>query len=122
MVKRMLGSFSPIKREHRYMKYSTAVYGGYMIRAAEMDVKGSFGNILSRLTVSRISEHIGIAEEDIVLMDIDYAGDSNHLRHFVAIDHANKKIVLAIRGTFSLSEVIVDVAGFSSKFEIFVTT
>ena len=97
------------------MKYATAVYGESMIRAAEMDVKGKWDNRLSRLTKSRISDHIGVPEEDIVLMDVDYAGDSHHLRHFVAIDHANKKVVLAIRGTFSLSEVVVDVAGFSSE-------
>ena len=41
---------------------------------------------------------------------------SSHLRHFVAVDHANAKVVLSIRGTFSLSEMVVDVAGFSSKF------
>ena len=40
---------------------------------------------------------------------------SDYLRHFVAVDHANKNIVLAIRGTFTISEVVVDAAGFSRK-------
>jgi len=40
---------------------------------------------------------------------------TNHLRHFVAVDQENKNIVLAIRGTFTISEVVVDAAGFSRK-------
>ena len=87
-----------------------------MIRAAEMDVTGRFDNRLNQVTRSRISDHVGVPEKDIVLMDVDYDGDGNHLRHFVAVDHANKKVVLAIRGTFSLSEVIVDVAALSRPF------
>jgi len=98
------------------MKYATAVYGNSMIRAAEMDVKGKWDNRLSRVAKSRISDHIEIPEEDIVLMDVDYTGSSHYLRHFVAVDHSNKKVVLAIRGTFSLAEVVVDVAGFSSEY------
>lgn len=98
------------------MRYATAVYGEAMIRAAELDVKGTFNNQLAPVTRARISEHTGVPEEDIVLLDVDYDGDINHLRHFVALDHENQKVVLAIRGTFSLSEVVVDVAAFSRKF------
>lgn len=87
-----------------------------MIRAAEMDVLGRFDNRLNRMTRERISDHVGVPEEDIVLLDVHYNGDGNHLRHFVAVDHEQRKIVLAIRGTFALSEIIVDVAGFSRHF------
>jgi hypothetical protein len=97
------------------MRYSTAVYGDSMIAAAEMDVCGKFDSRLSRLTRTRISDHVGVPEKDIVLMDVDHGGDPHHLRHFVAIDHANRQVVLSIRGTFSLSEMVVDAAGFSSK-------
>ena len=101
---------------YSYMRYATAVYGDSMISAAEMDVLGKWDNRLAPATKTRISEHIGVPENDIVLMDVDYDGDVNHLRHFIAVDHANKKVVLAIRGTFSLSEVVVDVAAFSRPF------
>jgi hypothetical protein len=87
-----------------------------MIRAVEMGVTGRFDNRLNRITQTVISEHVGVPEEDIVLLDVDYDGSGSHLRHFVAVDHANKKVVLAIRGTFSLSEIVVDVAGFSRPF------
>jgi len=99
----------------RYMKYATAVYGESMIRAAEVGVRGMFDGRFSPLTRTRVSEHIGVPEEDIVLVDMDYGGDVSHLRHFVAVDHQNQKVVLAIRGTFSVADVFVNVAGFSSK-------
>lgn len=97
----------------RYMRYSTAVYGSSMIAAAEMDAQGKFDTRLSPLTSTRISEHINLPEEDIVLWDVDYGGDGKHLRHFVALDRVNRKVVLSIRGTFTLSEIVVDVAAFS---------
>jgi hypothetical protein len=102
----------------RYMKYATAAYGDSMIRAANLDVKGDlsfFGIQNKKLTKTRVSEHINVPERDIIAMDVEYGGDSNHLRHFVAVDHAHQKIVLAIRGTFTISELVVDAAGFSSK-------
>lgn len=97
----------------RYMRYATSAYGSEMIAAAEMDARGNFDTRLSPLLKTRISEHIRVPEEDIIIADVDHAGDGNHLRHFVAVDHANRKVVLAIRGTFTLSEIIVDVAAFS---------
>ena len=102
----------------RYMRYSTAVYGQAMIRAAELDARGRIDGRLQTVTKECISEHIGVPTDDIVLMDVDYGGDSQHLRHFVAVDHVNKKVVLSIRGTFSLSEVVVDVAAFSRKYKM----
>ena len=101
----------------RYMRYATAAYGSNMIAAAEMDAKGKFDTRWSPVTKTRISEHIDVPEDDIVLMDVDYGNDINHLRHYVAVDHTNKKVVLAIRGTFTLSEIVVDVAAFSRKYD-----
>lgn len=101
----------------RYMKYATAVYGESMIRAAEMDIYGRLDDRISPLTKTRIGEHVGIPEDDIVLMDVDYYGaDSNHLRHFVAVDREHQTVILTIRGTFSVSEVFLDVAAFSRPF------
>lgn len=99
-----------------YMRYATAAYGESMIRAAELDVSGTFDSRLMPVTRTRISEHIGVPEDDIVVLDVDYGGDVEHLRHIVAVDHARQTVVLAIRGTFSLGELVVDVAGFSRPF------
>jgi len=104
-----------IEEAKKYMRYATAAYGSQMITAAEMGARGIFNAQQwgSPITKARISEHIGIPEEDIVISDVEHDGDINHLRHLVAVDHANQKVVLSIRGTFNLSEIIVDVAAFS---------
>jgi len=113
----------------RYMRYATAAYGDAMMRAAELDVRGTFrffdpiddddamaSDDLPALTKRRVCRHVGLgSDDDLVLMDVDYDGDAQHLRHFVAVDHENQKVVLAIRGTFSLSELVVDLAGFTRK-------
>jgi len=101
----------------RFMKYATAVYGNNMIAAAEIDARGKFDTRFSPLTRTRISEHIDVPEEDIIVVDVDYDGDGHYLRHFVAVDHAHQKVVLAIRGTFTVSEIVVDVAAFSRKLQ-----
>lgn len=101
---------------HRYMRHATAVYGESMIRAVEAEVHGYLDNRISPLVQSKIAHHVKLPENDIVLLDVDYYGaSSNHLRHYVAVDRDNKQVVLSIRGTFSLSEIFVDVAGFSRK-------
>ena len=56
------------------------------------------------------------AEEDLVLLDIDFDGNDEHLRHFVAVDHAHQEIVLSLRGTFSVAEIVVDAAAFAIPF------
>jgi hypothetical protein len=110
--------FSPAfwEEARRYMRYATAVYGQAMIHAAQVDATGRLDGKLGQVTLETISQHIGVPAKDIVLIDVDYDGDTNHLRHFVALDHEHGKIVLSIRGTFSLQEIVVDVAGFSRNF------
>jgi hypothetical protein len=91
-----------------------------MIRAAELDVTGSirldYSSLLAPVAKARISQHVGVPEDDLAVLDVDYGGDVEHLRHIVAVDHAHKKVVLSIRGTYSLGELVVDAAGFSRPF------
>ena len=105
------------KDAKRYMRYATAVYGQAMIHAAEVDARGRIEfEHFGKITKDSISSHINVPSDDIRLLDVNYDGDSHHLRHFVAIDHVNQKVVLAIRGTFNLQEVIVDVTAFTREF------
>lgn len=62
-----------------------------------------------------ISEHISVAEDDLLVTDLDFGGEREHLHHFVAKDHANQVVVLSIRGTFSIKDLVVDAAAFTSK-------
>jgi hypothetical protein len=106
-----------LQEARRYMKYATAVYGQAMMNAAEVDATGRLDGKVGRVSRETISTHISVPAEDIVSMDIsNLDGDSNHLRHMVVVDHEHKKVVLSIRGTFSLEEIVVDVAAFSREF------
>jgi hypothetical protein len=105
-----------LEEAQRYMRFATAVYGQAMIRAAEVDARGAVDTKGGIATKEVIGNHISVPPEDIVLLDVNYDGDTNCLRHLLVVDHKNRKVVLSIRGTFSLSEVVVDVAGFSRPF------
>lgn len=100
----------------RFMKYSTAAYGNNMIRSVQIGLDGRFDSRVNRMTRTLVSEHVGVPEEDIVSLDLDHDAEGHHLRHFVAVDHLNQQIVLAIRGTFSFAEIVVDVAAQSRPF------
>jgi len=100
-----------------YVKYATAAYGDAAIQASNMDLSGEFDWRLGDWTKERVSKHIGIPPEDLILMDVKYTGDATQLRHFIAVDHSHEKVVLAIRGTFCASEVTVDVVGYSREYD-----
>lgn len=65
----------------------------------------------------RICDYCNITNiNDIIHMDIDFDSiNYKLLRHFIALDHQHKQIIFSIRGTFSLGEIFVDVAAFTSK-------
>jgi hypothetical protein len=101
----------------RYMRYATAVYGQAMIHAAHVDARGHFLSTATMAATKQvISQHIDVPPQDIIVMDVDYAGDYQHLRHMVVVDHKHKKVVLSIRGTFTLDEIVMDAAAFSRHF------
>lgn len=58
-----------------------------------------------------IAFHCEIPPQDVKIMYVDDGGDMKVLRHFVAIDHETKSVVLALRGTLSISGALVDMQG-----------
>ncbi|KAL7555712.1 hypothetical protein ACA910_009352 [Epithemia clementina (nom. ined.)] len=122
----------------RYIKCALAVYGDSVIQAAQMDLTGQirdprivlFGSERDQaeLSRSRVSDHIGIPPKDIVVLNVAHSHQGGGrrsqppdqtnecLRHFIAVDHGNRKVVLSMRGTFSLSELVSDVVAFSRPF------
>jgi len=64
-----------------------------------------------------VTSHLdGVEVEDIVSADIEAGDSTEYLRHMVVVDHKEKALVLAIRGTFALSSTLTDVAAFSEEF------
>jgi hypothetical protein len=88
------------------MKYATAAYGTGMISASLQDREISTTE-LDRVKTA-IAKHVGIRKNDIVQMCVSEGGNVLLLRHFIAIDRASRNVVLAIRGTLSVSGALID--------------
>lgn len=106
----------------RYMMFSTAAYGTMEMDAADkvlppMMAAGPVRGIIDAKTKElkkRIAEYLNITEDHI--LHISYPGDSGGIiPHFVAIDNATESLVLAIRGTNSLTGLYTDVRAKNSK-------
>lgn len=102
--------------DYSYVKYAVAAYGDSAIAAANMDLNGTLDMRQGNWTRKRISEHVGLPEKDLIVLDVDYSGNATELRHFVAVDHQHQKVVFCIRGTFCASECAVDIEGYSRKY------
>jgi hypothetical protein len=76
-------------------------------------------NLATASTLSRtaISRYVGVNKEDVVHVAQGSDGHGHYyLPHFIAIDHKKKAVVLAIRGSFTVLDILIDVAGFSRKY------
>ena len=82
-------------------------------RKLQLDSDSNFDD--RDLLLGRISEHIGVPENDIDVMNL-WDDQSHALRFFIATDHVNKCIVLSIRGSFTVKEILIDIAAFSRPF------
>jgi hypothetical protein len=104
---------------HRMMRFATSAYGTEMIRSAldrEVTVHEFLGQDDNYQIHKAIAFHSGIPNvNDIRVLEINDGGDMHLLRHFVAIDHTSKSVVLAIRGTLSVSGALVDMTAMDSK-------
>jgi len=67
------------------------------------------------LTRELVSQHVGIPEKDMIMF-VKPGGSLKCLRHFIAVDHEKKEVVLALRGTYSISELLVDVSAVNRDF------
>jgi hypothetical protein len=102
-----------IKDGHRFMRWATAAYGTEMIKSAvDVDVSADQLQTLQQA----IALHCGIEMEDLRYVYSKDDGDKHVLHHFVAVDHKSKSVVLALRGTLSLSGAIIDVQGMAKNF------
>lgn len=110
-----------IQLAEHYMKFATAVYGADVIMSAQLelddfDFERSL-NVEDMSTEYAIAQHTGIdAKTDVLVADVESGESTEYLRHMVVIDHSTKSIILAIRGTFSVTGVLVDLAAFSETF------
>ena len=108
-----------IRHGHRLMRFATAAYGSEMVRSAiDVDIDASHFLDDSSRPFRSIAIHTKLDENCIKFVHAgnDHDFDQHVLHHFVAVDHDQKSVVLAIRGTLSLSGAIVDIQGMSVPF------
>lgn len=140
----VLPSVAQLEKGYHFMKYATASYGIASIKAAlaqtgitteevPENTRSIYTNGRISLptgtsrrpsyianepheieTLKSISLHIGVPTQDIVMF-AKPGGSNDILRHFVAVDRAARQVILAIRGTFSVSEIVIDVDADSRK-------
>jgi hypothetical protein len=122
-------AWTVLKESERFMKFSTAAYGTFQIYAsgtvstvqalapvndAILKMQRILENIVQKLRRRRIAKYLDIAESQILYLTPP-GGDIAVVRHFVAVDHDTMSVILAIRGTYSASDVIADIDGATSK-------
>jgi hypothetical protein len=103
-----------------YMKFATAVYGMDVIASAQLEVDNvkldsSTGYPFNTLEKA-IAAHTNVDPKDILVADVQPGESTEYLRHMVVVDHNKRSVVLAIRGTFSMTGMLVDLAAFSDDF------
>ena len=96
----------------RYFKFATAAYGIPQMLASELlhpTKKRTMGitQTIDYFVVGKIATHLGIPRNQILYLT-PVSGSLSNSYHFVAVDLKTESVVLAIRGTNSLSELCVD--------------
>jgi len=113
----------------RYVRYASAAYGVSMIDSAEsLQVFGKNLNVIPVIPASskkarerKISKYVGIKQDNIVSMTKP-GGSMDVLGHVLAVDKRKNllsgkgAVVLAIRGTYTLSGLLVDGSAYSEEF------
>jgi hypothetical protein len=110
-------SLPSLDEARRVIKFATASYGVHIMAAVEHELVAFEKPQLkaSESLLESICRYTGIPSvEDVWILE--YEDTLESLRHVVTVDHARKQIILAIRGTLTLSGVVVDLAGFAESF------
>jgi hypothetical protein len=122
----MISYHSSISTVRRFMRYATAAYGLSMMESAERRItynplanwtifdgvtnvtKWVFG-CWDDVNKAKIQQYLNLKADDLVYITPLYVGGSTKLlRHFVAVDKKVNAVVLAIRGTYTVSGVVTD--------------
>jgi hypothetical protein len=102
-----------LKESERYLRFSTAAYGTFQTGTLQVETELTTDEIVQRRRTRRIA-NLDIPEDQIMYLSPP-SGDFATVRHFVAVDHLTKSVVLAIRGIYSASDVVTDIDASTSK-------
>jgi len=107
----------------QYGRYSSAAYGSTMIASSQLLKVGGHdlsntpigSNISEAKRKKRMAKYLGVEPEDII-EPTDPGGDIDIIGHFMAVDKKKKAIVLALRGTYTISGIKTDAAAYTRPF------
>lgn len=105
-----------LSRAEHFMKFASAVYGMGQIAAAGLTVGDAKAGAHWKTIETAVAKHCNVAPDDILVADVKVGDSIEYLRHMIVVDHAERSIVLAVRGTISISSVLVDLAAYSDDF------
>lgn len=94
----------------RYMKFATATYGQLVLNPLMFPGKELSKLLPGQVILEQMKEHAGMDAEAYMAHAVF---DSHWLRpaHFVVHDPARRELVVAIRGTLSVEDVLTDLGG-----------
>jgi len=98
----------------RLMRFATAAYGTEMIRSA-IDESATMEELDTE--PEAIAFHTQIPVEDVrYIYEPECGGEGSCIRHYLAVDHLHKQVILGIRGTLSISGALVDMQAMGCDF------
>jgi hypothetical protein len=104
------------------MKFAGGAYGWPLYYLGKGVGKEQFKGIASgtkdsdRTNMDCLLKHTGLKEEDILA--VSWTSDNFNPGHYVALNHASKDIILAIRGTFHVHDALTDLTGRNEPFMV----
>lgn len=98
----------------RYMRFASSAYGAVYMRFLKIIQELPIAS-QNDMDVLAISQHTGVFKEDII--DVKLSGIKiNCPCYFIAVDRANRSVVVTIRGTANFADVITDLVCESVSF------
>lgn len=90
-----------------YLDFALASYGFVLLRLTDIIHPEYDITVQGTRSVDVALHMLQLSQDDIIVSDLD-GEEINVPRHFVAYDHARQAVVVSIRGTNSISDLITD--------------
>lgn len=123
----------------RMLRFASAIYGHDILMVCEFatsvlcsprssfrsslggSLKKSVGGAKSAWKQIRRQSHAlcfgtGCERSDILVRNWPYGGSIDYTNHTVVLDHKSRSIIIAIRGTSCVSDILVDIACYTTDF------
>jgi hypothetical protein len=122
MFRDRINSFEKLSKEqagfpkaYRFLKFAAAAYGP---AGSGMFMMGLGSILLGGSERTFVAKFLDIPEKDILFhhSEIKWNEKARFPKHFIALDHASQAIILSVRGTFNINDVITCLLAHPSEF------